>query len=96
MEKEIKQEFDNLGRMVKSGFDETNKKIDDLDRATDERLLEMQSEMRHGFNRVDARLGSIERDIAELRKHFVYRDEFEDLMGRVKYLEQKLGIESGK
>jgi hypothetical protein len=25
----------------------------------------------------------------------VYRHEFEDVLGRVKYLEQKLGIESG-
>lgn len=39
---------------------------------------------------------TIERDIAEIRSHFVYRDEFEDLMARVKYLEQKLGIKSGK
>lgn len=63
MDKETKQEFDNLGRMIKVGFYETDKKIDDLDRATDERLLELQSEMRAGFNRVDARLGNIERDI---------------------------------
>ena len=37
-----------------------------------------------------------EQDIADIRRHFVYRDEFEDLAGRVKYLEKKLGVEIGK
>lgn len=33
---------------------------------------------------------------AEIKKHFVYRDEFEDLMARVAYLEKRAGIKSGK
>ena len=45
---------------------------------------------------VNSRLFNIEKDIADIRKHFVYRDEFDDLIARVKYLEKKLGIESGK
>ncbi|MFH1551542.1 MAG: hypothetical protein ABIC36_01520 [bacterium] len=32
----------------------------------------------------------------ETRNQLVSRKEFEDLMGRVKYLETKLGVESGK
>ena len=44
---------------------------------------------------LDARVGRIEADIHELRGEVVYRHEFEDVLGRVKYLERKLGIESG-
>jgi hypothetical protein len=36
----------------------------------------------------------VREDIAGLRKETEF--EFDDLLGRVKYVEQKLGIESGK
>lgn len=45
---------------------------------------------------MSARLGSVERDVAEIRKHFVYRDEFEDALARLRLVEKKLGIHSGK
>jgi len=44
---------------------------------------------------VDARLGRLETDVHELRGEIVYRHEFEDALARIKYLERKLGIESG-
>jgi predicted nuclease with TOPRIM domain len=95
--------LESLAGMIKRGFDETQREIDKLDKANDERLLGLQSEMKEGFKSVDdkfsqvnARLSYIERDISEIRKHFVYRDEFEDLSARVKYIELKIGIESGK
>lgn len=37
-----------------------------------------------------------EGDLNEIRGNIVYRHEFEDLEARVKYVESKLGIESGK
>lgn len=92
MEKEIKQEFDNLGRMIKSGFDEVQERFEQVDK----RFEQVEDRMERGFVNVNARLDIIEKDIAEIRRHFVYRDEFEDLTARVKYLETKLGIESGK
>ena len=94
MEQAIKQEFENLAAMVKSGFDETAKKadVDARFEQIDQRLEQIDQRLDH----VDARLLVIERDIAEIRSHFVYREEFEDLMARVKYLEKKLNIESGK
>ncbi|MBU2265792.1 MAG: hypothetical protein KJ977_02010 [Candidatus Omnitrophica bacterium] len=106
MDKETKKEFENLAVMVKKGFDETNNSIGDLRDEMEERFEQVDKRFeqvdkrfeqvdRHFVN-VNARLDTIERDIAEIRRHFVYRDEFEDLMGRVKYLEQKLGIDSGK
>ncbi len=48
------------------------------------------------MDHLDARMGRMEADLNEIRSNIVYRHEFEDLMARVKYLETKLGIESGK
>ncbi|MDP3778543.1 MAG: hypothetical protein Q8R30_00665 [bacterium] len=47
------------------------------------------------IDHLDARMGRMEADLNEIRSHIVYRHEFEDLMGRVKYIEKKLNIESG-
>lgn len=47
------------------------------------------------FDHLDARVGRIQADIHELQEGVVYRHEFEDVLGRIKYIERKLGIESG-
>ncbi len=47
------------------------------------------------LDHLDARVGRIEADIHELRDEVVRRHEFEDALARIKYLEKKLGIESG-
>jgi hypothetical protein len=59
-----------------------------LDRmVTKEEFAAFQAETRQNFR-------DVREDIAGLRKETEF--EFDDLLGRVKYLEQKLGIESGK
>ena len=45
---------------------------------------------------IDRRLAVVETDISEIRKTYVDPQQFEDLMARVKYIEVKLGVESGK
>jgi hypothetical protein len=50
-------------------------------------FLSSQEETRQNFR-------AVRNDIAELRKETEF--ELDDLLGRVKYVEQKLGIESGK
>lgn len=55
----------------------------------------LHQEMNTRLDHLDARVGRIEADIHELRDEVVYRHEFEDVLGRVRYLEKKLGIESG-
>lgn len=98
--------LDDLAVMVKKGFDETNGRIDTLDGRIDNlekkvdegffnvngRIDRLDKKVDDGFLNVNVRLDRIEKDI----KHFVTQDEFDDLMSRVKYLEAKLGIESGK
>ena len=58
-------------------------------------MKEFQTEMVNRLDYLDARVGRIEADIHELRGEVVYRHEFEDVLGRIKYMEKKLGIESG-
>lgn len=86
--------IEDLAVMVKRGFDQTankdevNKRFDDVDK----RFIGVE----HRLDHMSARLGSVERDVAEIRKHFVYRDEFEDALSRLRLVEKKLGIVSGK
>lgn len=82
-----KMTIEDLGSMVKHGFDAVDARLDHVDA----RLNHIDTQLDH----VDARLGRIEADIHELRDEVVYRHEFEDVLGRIKYLERKLGIESG-
>jgi hypothetical protein len=59
-----------------------------LDRmVTKEQFVAFEAETRQNFR-------DVREDIAGLRKETEF--EFDDLLGRVKYVEQKLGIESGK
>jgi hypothetical protein len=47
------------------------------------------------LDHLDARVGRIETDVHTLRDEMAHRREFEDVLDRVKYIEKKLGIESG-
>jgi archaellum component FlaC len=47
------------------------------------------------LDNIDARVGRIEADVHALRDEMVHRRECEDVLDRVKYIEKKLGIESG-
>lgn len=80
--------IEKLAGMVKDGFDESDKKAEEASR----KLASIDGRLGH----MDARLSSIEKDISEIKGNFIYRYEFDDLMARVKYLEKKLDIQSGK
>ena len=75
-----KDDVQELRREMNERFEQVDKRFQKMD---------------EHFDHLDARVGRIEADIHELRDEVVYRHEFEDVLGRVKYLERKLGIESG-
>lgn len=90
-----KTTLDDLAEMVKRGFDGIEKRFEQVDERfeqVDKRFVSIEGRLDH----VDARLSYIERDISEIRKHFVYRDEFEDALARLRLVEKKLGIVIGK
>jgi hypothetical protein len=85
--------IDDLARMINEGFKST---------ATKEDVAALRTEMNEKFDSVetrldhlDARVGRIEADVHALRDEMVHRQEFHDALDRIKYIEQKLGIESG-
>jgi|SRR3989344_4307528 len=102
--KEITTE--DLAGMINKGFTAMGGQISDLRQDMDSRFERVETRLdgvetrldgvETRLDHVDARLGRIEADVKELRGEIVYRHEFEDVLGRVKYLEKKMGIESGK
>ncbi len=101
--------LNDLALMVGKGFADVDKRFEQVDKRFEQvdkrfeqvdgrfgkvggRLDRIDNTLAH----VDARLDRIEKDIQEINSLLVTRDEFDDLMARVKYMEMKLGIESGK
>jgi len=78
-------EVENLARVVARGFEGIDKRFEQVDK----RFERVDGHLLH----IDARLDTIEHDITEIRKHFVYRDEFEEVLSRLSVIEKKLGIQ---
>lgn len=81
--------IDDLAGMVQRGFKRLETQTEKLEAQTNEGFKRMDDR----FLNVNARLDTIETDI---QNTLVYRNEFEDLNARVRFLERKIGIESGK
>jgi hypothetical protein len=60
-----------------------------------EEMNQMEGRLTTRLDHLDARVGRIEADVHALHDEMVHRQEFHDALGRVKYIEKKLGIESG-
>lgn len=75
--------LDTLAGMVQRGFEKMATKAD---------LAMFKQETADNFTRVNARLAAIEKNTENL----ITREEFDDLMARVKLLENRAGIVSGK
>lgn len=96
--KEIVQEgTEELARIIAKGFDSVDERFNQVASKTSvdelkQRMVQFESKL----DQTDARVGRIEADINEMKGNVVYKFEFEDLTARVKYLELKMGVESGK
>jgi seryl-tRNA synthetase len=85
--------IDDLARMINEGFKTTASKEDITEVKED--MKEMEGRLSTRLDTLDARVGRIEADLHALRDEMVPRSEFEDVLDHVKYIEKKLGIESG-
>ncbi len=85
---EVEKAVEMLATIVHKSFNVVQKQIELLDK----KIGLIEGELQH----INARLNTIEHDIADIRKHFVYKDEFEDAIARIALIEKKLGIRSGK
>ena len=85
--------LDDLARMINEGFKSTASK-EDL-KALEHRVTMRFDGIDTRLDHLDARVGRIEADVHALRDEMVHRQEFQDALDRIKYIEKKLGIESG-
>jgi hypothetical protein len=60
-----------------------------------EEMNQMEGRLTIRLDHLDARMGRIEADVHASRDEMIHRQEFQDVLDRVKYIEKKLGIESG-
>lgn len=91
----VRGEIESLARIVARGFKQVDKRFEQVDKRfeqVDRRLEHIDRHLKH----IDARLDTLEHDVAEIRKHLVYRDEFEVVLARLSVIEKKLGIRNGK
>ena len=90
---------DKLGQMIAEGFEGVDKRFEAMDKRMDKRFEGIDNKLEQVDTRlehIDARLDLLTKDVTTIKEHIVYRYEFNDLMARVKYMEVKMGIESGK
>ncbi|MBI2640879.1 MAG: hypothetical protein HYW91_03310 [Candidatus Sungbacteria bacterium] len=85
---EVEKAVETLATIINKSFNAVQKQIELLDK----KIELIDGELQH----ITARLNTIEHDVADIRKHFVYRDEFEDAIARIALIEKKLGIRGGK
>ncbi len=94
--------IDDLAIMINKGFEATASDINELKddvnhlKGDVNQLKGTMNKFEEKLDYTDARIARIESDISEMKGNIVYKYEFEDLAARVKYLETKFGIESGK
>lgn len=102
LKKFIEQQNEELALIVKAGFDGVDKKFEDVDKRFDEvdkKFDEVHQEFKRvwdEFSYVHASLSMIYQDVSEIKRNFVNRVEFEDVLFRLSLIEKKLGIKSGK
>jgi len=83
----IRESVEDLAASTARGFEQTVNRTEWVEFKNE--IYEFQTETRNNFR-------SLRNDIWGISNNFVDKNEFEDLSLRVKYLETKLGIESGK
>lgn len=87
--------LEKLAQMVGNGFNEMGEKFKQVDNQIKEvevKLYEMDTDIRY----IRAELSEVKNAVIGIQEDTVPPLEFEDLSGRVKYVERKLVIKSGK
>jgi hypothetical protein len=85
--------IEDLAHMINEGFKTTASKEDMVEGRQEMQVMEGRLTTR--LDHLDARVGRIEADVHGLRDEMVHKQEFQDALDRITYIEKKLGIESG-
>ena len=92
---EILKAINDFSTSVDKRFDAVDERFEKIDERF-EKIDERFEKIDERLNSMDKRMAHIETDVSEIRKTYVDPQEFEDLVARVKYLEIRMGVESGK
>ena len=86
------QTIEDLAALIK----ETMASKEDLQQlATKDDVKGVEERLTVRLDHLDARVGRIEADVHGLRDEMIHRQEFQDALDRIRYIEKKLGLESG-
>jgi hypothetical protein len=85
--------IEDLAHMINEGFKTTASKEDIVE--VRQEMQAMEGRLTTRLDNLDERVGRIEADVHGLRDEMVHKQEFQDALDRIKYIEKKLGIESG-
>jgi hypothetical protein len=85
--------IEDLASMINEGFKTTASKEDITE--VKEEMQAMEGRLTTRLDNLDARVGRIEADVHGLRNEMVHKQEFQEALDRITYIEKKLGIESG-
>lgn len=92
LSKSLGKRIDGTNESLGKRIDETNESVKSLRAEIDINFEEIGIDLRYAKED----LKEVRRDVTEVKDKVIPPIEFEDLMSRVKYVEEKMGIESGK
>ena len=98
----VTREVDNLAKIVAKGFESVDKRFEQVDARFEQIDKRFEVVDKH-FEKIEGELSYtraemtvMRGDMEEIKRHFVYRQEFEDALARIVLLEKRAGIKSGK
>ena len=90
-QRDIAQRIDELAVITSKGFDRVEERFEAIDRrfeAIDKRFVEIERRL----DKIWLEVGTMRRDMYDIKKEMIQREEFEQLIARVEFLEKKLRV----
>jgi len=88
---DVVQQIDELAVMTSKGFDRVEERFEGIDRrfeAIDKRFVEIERRL----DKIWLEVGTMRRDVYDIKKEMIQREEFEQLVARVEFLEKRLKV----
>lgn len=88
---DVVQQIDELAVITSKGFDRVEERFEGIDRrfeAIDRRFVEIELRL----DKIWLEVGTMRRDVYDIKKEMIQREEFEQLVARVEFLEKRLKV----
>lgn len=87
----VMEQIEELAVVTSKGFDRVDKRFEEVDKrfeAIDRRFVEIERRL----DKIWLEVGTMRRDIYDIKTEMIKREEFEQLIARVEFLEKKLKV----